>query len=265
MARFRPTASRVNGGRKLANVARGASQPTAHAPAAPLSGTFGGSAAGTRHFSCRGARLGHPPYRRPTRHGAGPRPWRHRRSPRHRHQPDDHRRQPDGRHQPDGHRRQPDGHRRQPDGHHQPDGRRPASRLAAHPADPVPAPDAGQPARHRPPTATRTQTPTAPRPLPAPTTRNPPPPPAPAPPFGPDPDRAPAHGLDPAPDPDRGVPFGARPPSPGSSSSRRVSEILLRASSTPSTFTRTTSPDLATSRGSETKFRDIADTCTRPS
>ena len=35
--------------------------------------------------------------------------------------------------------------------------------------------------------------------------------------------------------------------------------------STESTFTRTTSPDLTTERGSETKLRDMADTCTRPS
>ena len=62
-----------------------------------------------------------------------------------------------------------------------------------------------------------------------------------------------------------GVSRGGRAWPPGSSSRRRVSEIRLRAASTLRTFTRTTSPDLTTSRGSETKFRDIADTCTRPS
>ena len=50
-----------------------------------------------------------------------------------------------------------------------------------------------------------------------------------------------------------------------SSSSRRVSEIRCLGMSTESTFTRTTSPDLTTEWGSETKLRDMADTCTRPS
>ena len=50
-----------------------------------------------------------------------------------------------------------------------------------------------------------------------------------------------------------------------SSSSRRVSEIRLRASSTSNTLTRTTSPDFTTSRGSDTKVADIAETCTSPS
>ena len=50
----------------------------------------------------------------------------------------------------------------------------------------------------------------------------------------------------------RGPPRSGFAAAPGSSSSRRVSEIRLRASSTSSTFTRTTSPDLTTSRGSLT-------------
>ena len=49
----------------------------------------------------------------------------------------------------------------------------------------------------------------------------------------------------------RGPPRSGFAAAPGSSSSRRVSEIRLRASSTSSTFTRTTSPDLTTSRGSD--------------
>jgi hypothetical protein len=50
----------------------------------------------------------------------------------------------------------------------------------------------------------------------------------------------------------RGDPPADWLPSAGSSS-RIVSEIRLRGMSTESTFTRTTSPDLATERGSETK------------
>ncbi len=41
--------------------------------------------------------------------------------------------------------------------------------------------------------------------------------------------------------------------------------MRLRPSSTSSTLTRTTSPDLTTSRGSETKLEDMAETCTSPS
>ncbi len=44
-----------------------------------------------------------------------------------------------------------------------------------------------------------------------------------------------------------------------------MSETRWRGISTLSTFTRTTSPAFTTVRGSVTKFRDIADTCTRPS
>ena len=44
-----------------------------------------------------------------------------------------------------------------------------------------------------------------------------------------------------------------------------MSEIRCRGTSTDSTLTRTTSPDLTTECGSETKFFDMADTCTRPS
>ncbi len=41
--------------------------------------------------------------------------------------------------------------------------------------------------------------------------------------------------------------------------------MRLRGTSTSSTFTVTMSPGLTTSRGSLTKLRDMADTCTRPS
>src|ERR1700722_5457919 len=59
-------------------------------------------------------------------------------------------------------------------------------------------------------------------------------------------------------------PFPGRPAA-ASSSRRSVSEIRLRGMSTPSTRTRTTSPDFTIWCGSDTKVRDIADTCTRPS
>src|SRR6185312_7992271 len=50
-----------------------------------------------------------------------------------------------------------------------------------------------------------------------------------------------------------------------SSCRRMVSEMRCRGMSTDSTLTLTTSPDLATSRGSATKLFDIAETWTRPS
>ena len=60
------------------------------------------------------------------------------------------------------------------------------------------------------------------------------------------------------------LPLPGRPPA-ASSSRRSVSEIRLRGMSTPSTRTRTTSPDFTIWWGSDTKVRDMADTCTRPS
>ena len=50
-----------------------------------------------------------------------------------------------------------------------------------------------------------------------------------------------------------------------SSSSRSVSPIRWRSTSTSNTFTLTTCPDFTTSCGSETNRLAIADTCTNPS